>query len=132
MGTFPIVRNSRTQAYAFEIDNAYVTARRAARILQSIPGVANIRLQKRFHRNEYRVEFEYSNRECVMWEPFGDNSRFWVGPRDPYAFDIDITAIEEAFLGYRPSLPMQVLGNLVSLRPFKRRSSKRHPPAGST
>jgi len=60
------------------------------------------------------VEFGFADREYAVLEPFGDNSRFWIGPKEPETSDtditaIDITAIEEAFLAYRPSLAAQVL-----------------------
>jgi hypothetical protein len=127
MDTFPLIRSSTVPPYAFEIENAYVSARRVARILDSISGVANIRVKKPFHRSEYRVEFDYNQRKFVVWEPFGDNSRFWIGPKDSAALDVDISRIEEAFLAHRPSIVMQLVGNALSLHPFRRRSSTRHP-----
>src|SRR5258707_955241 len=127
MDTFPITRSSATRPYAFEIENAYITAGSAARVLRTVPGVRGIRLRKWFRPSDYLVEFGFADREYAVLEPFGDNSRFWIGPKEPETGDIDITAVEAAFLAYRPSLAVQLLGNLVSLRPFRRRGSTRHP-----
>jgi hypothetical protein len=39
-------------------------------------------------------------RPCVVNEPFGDNSRYWIGPveKDPL---LDLRAIHDAFVGFR-------------------------------
>jgi hypothetical protein len=129
MDTFPIGHADRPP-FAFEVENVYVTPWRAARILRTIPMVTNVRLPRLFRRGECRVEFDYQGRACVVAEPFGDNSRYWIGPHGPKGTamgDVDMTTIEEAFLAHRPSLLLHILGNLVSLRPFKRRTSLRYP-----
>lgn len=102
MDTLPIIERVDRPPYAFEIENYYVSARAAARILSAVSGVTNVRVQKLFARGDHRVEFEYQGRPCIVWEPFGDNSCFWISPRDPKGHDIDITPIESAFLSYRP------------------------------
>jgi len=48
--------------------------------------------------NDDRIVFKFYGREVVVHEPFGDNSRYWVGPQDPDASsDNDITPLHEAF-----------------------------------
>lgn len=32
--------------------------------------------------NEIHTEFTFDGANFVVWEPFGDNSRFWIGPSD--------------------------------------------------
>ncbi len=32
--------------------------------------------------NEIHTEFTFDGAKFVVWEPFGDNSRFWIGPSD--------------------------------------------------
>jgi len=127
MDTFPITRSSKSRPYAFEVENAYITAGTAVRVLRTVPGVTNIQLRRPFRQSQYLVAFAFADREYVVVEPFGDNSRFWIGPKEPELGEGDVTPIEEAFLTYRPSLAFQVLGNLVSLHPFRRRGSTRHP-----
>jgi hypothetical protein len=130
MDTFPLIDRVDRPPHAFEIENVYVSRRRAARILSAVPGVTKVHVQRLFQRSDHRVEFEYQGRPCVVWEPFGDNSRFWIGPRDPDGRNVDITAIEAAFLSYRPNMLVHVLGSLVSLRPFRSRTGRRHAPRG--
>jgi len=55
--------------------------------------------------------------EFHVWEPYGDNSRYWIGPnerlvlRDP----IQLREIEEAVRQYRPPALVKIFGDLVSL-----------------
>lgn len=128
MDTYPYTRHAETPPFAFEIENAYVTPRRAARILRTIPGVTNVRLPKLFRRGNRRVEFDFQDRACVVSEDWGDSSRYWIGPKDIEIGDINISVIEEGFLTYRLPLLVHILGNLVSVKPFRRRSSLRLRP----
>jgi hypothetical protein len=63
------------------------------RVLTSVQGVSDF---KRARSNDDRFAFIYRGRPCVVHEPFGDNSRYWVGPveTDP---PIDMTAVRDAF-----------------------------------
>jgi len=72
--------------FAFEIDNASMSRRMTCRIAQSVPG-ANITrtsgLFSWFTGPDDFCEFELDGVTFVVWEPFGDNSRFWVGTKPP-------------------------------------------------
>jgi hypothetical protein len=67
------------------------------RILESVSGVTEF---KRHWFNEERYTFTYLGVPCVVWEPWGDNSRYWIGPR-PKDDSIDMAKINEAFRQYR-------------------------------
>ena len=70
------------KAYAFEIDNVLLGRRGACRVVRSIPN-ANILKEPKllsWHREEIFCEFELDGLRFQVWEPFGDNSRYWVGP----------------------------------------------------
>ena len=51
---------------------------------------------------EVRIHFKYLGHEAVVWEPWGDSSRFWIGFVEPHrSEEIDISPLHEAFVGYR-------------------------------
>ena len=80
METFPL-RDSGGAEYAFEIPSSYFpTSGSVARFLDRCPGVSVTRIRKAFDFvSETRVEFSLDGDLYEVWEPFGDNSRFWVG-----------------------------------------------------
>ncbi|MES2049846.1 MAG: hypothetical protein V4447_15700 [Pseudomonadota bacterium] len=48
------------------------------------------------------MTFKFHGKAAVVNEPWGDNSRYWIGLEDPDALPhIDITSIHEAFKQYR-------------------------------
>ena len=53
-------------------------------------------------------------------EPFGDNSRYWIGPVNPSHGKPDITAIEDAFKRSE-SFTVSLLLDVLTLRPLRRR-----------
>ena len=122
METFPIVDERRgQQAFAFEIDNAYISPSAIARLLAQVDGVTDIQVRTLFGKSrDVHVEFKYLNRGYVVWEPYGDNSRYWIGPKTPEKERGDIGNIQSVFQRYRPPLHMAVIGDILSLRWLKR------------
>lgn len=101
---------------AFEIESAYVTRRKIAAILGGVEEVTDIRLRKPFSKSdEVHLRFQFKGRECVVWEPFGDSSRYWIGPENVEGGEIDLYEVKAAFEQYRPSRPARVVGDLLSL-----------------
>jgi hypothetical protein len=59
------------------------------RILESVNGVSDVR---RNWFNEDRFSFTFLGRACIVNEPFGDNSRYWIGPAEMEP-PIDMTSV---------------------------------------
>lgn len=126
MDTYPIVDPKKgASPFAFEIENAYVSRRTVARLLRKLDGVADVGLGGRFgSSNDVRVEFKYRNRDYVVLEPFGDNSRYWIGPKDSAESAGDIGQVESLFKRYRPPFYRALIGDVLSLRVLKRLAGK--------
>ncbi|HSM15268.1 MAG TPA: hypothetical protein VLA66_14465, partial [Thermoanaerobaculia bacterium] len=87
---------------SFEVDSGDITPSTAARILERIPGVSAVRVRRLFTRTEgIRVWFHYRDRECAVWEPFGDNDCYTVLPIEGVE-PIDLAEIERAFREHPP------------------------------
>ena len=121
MRTHPI-RNAIDQLVGFEIENAYIGPWRVARVLRGIEGVSDVRVRRLFGPEpEVHVRFTFQGRRCIVWEPFGDNSRYWICVEAPEDGAVDVAPLEQAFRQYRVPMLVQFLGDLVSLRiPFLR------------
>jgi hypothetical protein len=63
------------------------------RLLTSVPGVSEFKCVR---SDDDRFSFVYLGRSCVVHEPFGDNSRYWIGPVENYP-PIDMAPVQEAF-----------------------------------
>lgn len=116
MTTYPILDNTGTP-FAFEIENVYLTLSRVTTLLRSIDGVSDIQ-QRRLFRGpmDVHVRFRYRGVPFVVWEPYGDSSRYWIGPSDEQQAHPDIAALQATFNGYEPPLLVKALGYLVSLK----------------
>ena len=81
MRTFPIL-DSNGEVFAFEIESSYFpTSGAVARFFATCPQVEIAKIRKLFEfGNEIRTEFRVKDIQFEVWEPYGDNSRFWVGP----------------------------------------------------
>jgi hypothetical protein len=75
MRTHP-VRNEEGRLFAFEI-SSLLGRRFASRIAATVPGV---RVLASNLRSDAFCEFEVAGETFIIEEPFGDNSRYWVGP----------------------------------------------------
>jgi hypothetical protein len=122
MRTYPSIDEGRGYMVAFEIEMVYTSLRSIAGVLSGIAEVTNVRVRRIFESSgDIRIWFRYQRIECVVLEPFGDNSRYWIGPKNSKdAFDI--RNVEEAFEKYRPTLLREVFGSILTLRLPKRTS----------
>ena len=67
---------------AFEV-SSLLGVSGVARILQAVDGVQILERQRLFRglrHEEVRIRFEYQGERFTVEEPFGDSSRFWIGP----------------------------------------------------
>lgn len=115
MKTYP-TKSDDGRLYAFEVENVYIGSRRIAQILRTVPGVSGVRVRRLFSSpSEARVFFRYLDWDYVVWEPYGDSSRYWFGPAGDENTAISIDDIEAAFKKYKLPVVRKVVGDLVSL-----------------
>jgi hypothetical protein len=118
MKTYPVIQDG-SDPFAFEIDHVYLSRRTIARLLEKIEGVTEVHMGGHFGSpDDVRIEFKCQGHDFIVMEPFGDNSRYWVGPKggkDNVAAAANIGRIKAAFEGYKPPLPAKIFGDLASL-----------------
>jgi hypothetical protein len=102
--------------FAIEINNVYVSCKNTSSILRSIDGVTSVRVRKAFSRetSDFRVAFKYFGVECVVQEPYGDSSDYWIGPVDEKPVP-SFELINKRFETYCPPYWRRLLGGLISL-----------------
>lgn len=121
MKTYPAKTSPDGRPVAFEVENAYIGSAAVARLLQTAEGASEVKRRRIFSGDgDVHVRFKYRGHPCIVWEPYGDNSRYWIGPEDVENFSGDIRSVEQVFSNYSPPAHRAVLGNLLSLRFFKR------------
>ena len=71
--------------FAFEISNVFTGRRSVCRIVEHIPGAVLTRRPKALSwlREASFCEFTVDGELYEVEEPFGDNSRYWIGPVPP-------------------------------------------------
>lgn len=75
-------RNHIGQLQSFEIENALIGRRGVVRVLSKIPEVKIVQPPKlllSWFREEEFCKFEIGGTQFLVEEPFGDNSRYWIG-----------------------------------------------------
>jgi hypothetical protein len=118
--TYPKVDETSGKALGFEIEVAYASLRSVARVLSGVDGVIDIRRRRPFSTwDEIHIRFRYQGAECVVWEPFGDNSRYWIGQEDSPS-PVHLGDLETAFKNYNPPLLRRLIGDILSLRFLKK------------
>ena len=94
------IRDEQARVVAFEVDSFLFSRRRVARIVETIDG-ARVNFTPKWFSWPQAVlcKFEIGGRSFRVEEPFGDNSRFWVGGDPPgwhQTFSRVVTAFEQA------------------------------------
>jgi len=72
---------------------------------------------KSISQRRVRLEFEHRGVEFHVYEPYGDNSRYWILPKERLVLcdPLQLNEIEEAFRKYRPPTLVKIFGDIVSL-----------------
>jgi hypothetical protein len=81
MKTFPL-NSDEGQLIGFEIPNSFLSSGGIARFVRRIKGCDVLGTRRWFSADEVHVRFSFSGSRFIVWEPFGDNGRLWVGPED--------------------------------------------------
>lgn len=116
MKTYPL-RDASGFEFGFEIENAYIGLRTIAKLLSTIPDVMNISKRKLFEYSKPDlITFDYLGQRFVVSEPYGDNSRYWICPKDIVKDRIEITGIETVFSAYKPSWLVKLIGDIITLK----------------
>jgi len=93
------------KVFAFEIKN--IGRMGALRIVRTIPGVIIIRSPRNkflsWGEPDEFCEFELEGQIYIIDEPYGDNSRFWIGPKSESHND-HLDTIRKIFESYKPSI----------------------------
>ena len=113
MKVYKMIRESE-QLFAFEIDNIYIRPRKIAKLLDAVDGVSNISLRKPFcTSSDIHLEFKYCGKDFIVWEPYGDSSRYWIGPKQD-GCAIDISILVKVFEEYKLPRMVKVFGDLIA------------------
>jgi len=118
MQTYP--HRDGARLVSFSIDSVYASPRQIGRLLESVPGVEDVRVRRPFGEwKDVHMWFSYRDHPCTVVEPYGDNSQSWIGPeQDDGGFDCG--PIEQAFRAFQPTVWRRILGGFVTLSVLKR------------
>jgi len=94
------LKDESGRVFAFEISKPVGGRRGVSSIVRRISGVKLTRTPRflSWFREEDFCEFEVGEVKFRAHEPFGDNSRYWIGPQD-CRWHPEIEAVIQAFSG---------------------------------
>jgi len=119
MKTYPLKDKNDSQI-GFEAESVYISVRKILKLLSTTNKISNIKSRRLFDfSNENHIEFDYAGNTFVVMEPFGDNSRYWIGPKDKPNKKVDLSELETIFERHKPSFLIELMGDLISLK-FKK------------
>ena len=111
MKVWPIWRNDTGLLRGFEVSSLAIILRPYIRLLRKTPGVTDVRRQL---RNDDRIAFKFMGHEAVVYEWFGDSSRYWIGLQNPDANPgADIWPLLSAFASHRGALSASSLATFL-------------------
>lgn len=114
MKTYPISDQLPQHCWAFEIENIYLTRARIAKLLLGVTEVSGVVVLRTLKDTDgVRLTFKYRSHDFVVWEPYGDSSRYWIGPDEENDKSQDLEAIRIVFERYQPPFIWHIAGALV-------------------
>lgn len=95
------LKDKKGRVFAFEVSNFLLGRQNLCKVILTVPNAKILRKPKRFSSEETFCEFKVENQRFTAMEPFGDNSRYWIGPKPP-KWCKQIRKVQKAFAGYNP------------------------------
>jgi hypothetical protein len=85
--------------FAFEVANFFLSRAMVVKVVRTVPGAVIVRSPKIFSwfREDEFCEFAVDGRVFVAFEHFGDNSRYWIGPKELPGVVSELAPVREAF-----------------------------------
>ncbi|MGH7953155.1 MAG: hypothetical protein ACREFE_14740 [Limisphaerales bacterium] len=80
------IKDEEGRIFAFEVNNLFFTRKGLCRFIRSIPEVKILKapgFRSFFKGEDEFCEFEIQGHKFVAWEPWNDNSCYWIGPNPP-------------------------------------------------
>lgn len=121
MKTYPITDDAGN-LLAFEVENVYIRLGEISRLFVQQEGVTDMQKRKLFSSdNELRLAFKFNGTPLVVAEPFGDSSRYWIGPKGDLTLTIsdELSILKGILESYQPPLFLRLLGDFVTLKFLK-------------
>ena len=87
------LKDEEGRVYAFEVGNFMLGRRGVLRIVRRIPSAQLVAFHR---RREHFCEFDVHGFRFVVWEPWNDNSRYWIGPQ-PRSAEAPLGTVRAAF-----------------------------------
>jgi hypothetical protein len=98
------IKDKEGHIFAFEIYNTFFSRKRLYNLVRSIPGVQIVKAPSfrffRFKGEDEFCEFEIRRQKFMAWEPFGDNSRYWIGSK-PRHWCEEVEIVRSAFVNHK-------------------------------
>jgi hypothetical protein len=88
---------------AFEVSNTFLSRKGLCKIVRSISEAQIIKapgFRSSFKGEDEFCEFEIRGQKFKAWEPFGDNSRYWIGSEPPNWCE-QLETIRSVFMHYK-------------------------------
>jgi hypothetical protein len=97
------LKDESGRMFAFEVDVTLRGRRAVCSAIRAIPGVTVTKMPRLLSwlREETFCEFEVGGVAFQALEPFGDSSRYWIGPKDSPCWHPEIEVVRQAFSGER-------------------------------
>ena len=81
MKSYPLW-NDEGALVGFELSNAFLSAAGTAQFVSRVPGAVITHRRRWYSADEVLVRFDFAGARFVVREPYGENSRLWVGPQN--------------------------------------------------
>ena len=99
------IHDEQGRLFAFEVSNFLLGRMGAIRVISRISGARNVWTPSlSWFSLDVFCRFELDGVTFEVDEPFGDNSRYWIGPKPPQPEPppiLQLNAIREAFIRAR-------------------------------
>lgn len=101
--------------FAFQVDNTFLGRRGVCKLLARIPGCRILKgpgFLSWFWQEQF-CQFKIGDVAFVVWEPYGDNDQYWIGPEQA-RWVPEIAVVRQVFID-EPGIPPWVRAGMVLL-----------------